>query len=414
VGAAALATLVGLVYLTLLVGSGMASAAVTLQPVGNFASPIYMTAPKGDPRLFVVERAGTISVFKNGVASQFLDISSIVDSTNGERGLLSIAFDPNYASNGLFYIFFNDNGTGGGNAGQVWTIPHPNTIHNGGQLQFGPDGFLYISVGEDGTGANAQATGNALGKLLRIDPHGAGPGLHSVPASNPYVGQPGAVQEIYSLGLRNPWRFSFDHLTGDIAIGDVGAGTREEIDFATLASGLGKSANYGWPSCEGFFGSCAGFTPPVFDYPRSGAPCNAITGGFVYRGSQVPELAGRYVYADLCDGNLRSIRLALPLASEDRSEGAPSLGNPTSFGEDANCELYVTNGANLVSKIVSTGPPATAPVCATAAVTKKCKKRKHRKKRKHHSAATAKHKKHKKHKKKRCKRKRKKHKKRKK
>jgi glucose/arabinose dehydrogenase len=393
--------------------------AIGLQPVGTFDQPLFVTSPPGDPRLFVVERAGYIQVIHNGVTSQFLDIHGLVDTT-GERGLLSMAFDPGYSSNGLFYVFFNDNGTAGAAAGdihidefhvgsdpnvanqatrrQVMTIGHSGASNqNGGQLQFGKDGLLYISVGEAGDGSNAQTLGNALGKILRIDPHGVGPGVHGVPPTNPFAGGGGATPEVWSLGLRNPFRFSFDHLTGDMIIGDVGAASREEVDFAPASAGLGKGANYGWPSCEGFTGSCGGFTAPVLDYGHS-APCNAIIGGYVYRGNQVPELAGRYLYTDLCHPGLRSAQLGLPLAGGDRSEGISAPSNTNSFGEDSNCNLYVM-GSDVVDRIVSSNPPSLAPSCvANAATKRKCKR--HKKKHKKHAASAKK-----KHKKKHCKKK---------
>jgi hypothetical protein len=250
----------------------------------------------------------------------------------------------------------------------VLTISHSAASnHNGGQLQFGKDGFLYISVGEAAVGSNAQTTANLLGKVLRIDPHGATPGAHTSPADNPFAGATPGADEIWSLGLRNPYRFSFDHTTGDMVIGDVGQSAFEEVDFAPAAAGLGRGANYGWPNCEGFSGTCAPYTPPVLVYPNAGVPgCgSAVIGGYVYRGTRVPELAGRYVYADLCVKTLRSLRLGQPLASDDRSEGVVAPGNVFSFGEDASCELYVASGS-AVSKIVSTAPPAVAPACATA------------------------------------------------
>jgi glucose/arabinose dehydrogenase len=423
----------------ILVLPARAGAAVALQPVGSFSSPIYVTSPPGDPRLFVVERAGRIQVMHDGVTSQFLDISGLVDSSNGERGLLSMAFDPNYASNGLFYVLFNDNGSAGATQGDihvdefhvtsnpnvadstsrrpVLTISHSSSAnHNGGQLQFGPDGLLYVSVGDATTSANAQTLTNLLGKVLRIDPHGATPGAHTSPGSNPFVGVGGAQPEIWSLGLRNPWRFSFDHLTGDLLIGDVGEGSREEVDDSPLFAGLGAGANYGWPNCEGLDvgGGCSNpaYTRPIFAYPHSnpggGAAFGcAIVGGYVYRGNRVPELAGRYVYMDLCTRVLRSFVPGFPLAADDRSEGV-SIGNtPYAFGEDANCNLYLAQGSpgNTVYRLDSTSPPAAAPSCnvpqapAGTPAAPVCKR--HKTHKKHRSAEAAKKKK--KHKKKGCK-----------
>src|SRR3954453_10154804 len=310
--------------------------AVSLQSLGTFSSPIYMTSPPGDPRLFVVERAGTIQVLHDGVRTQFLDIHTHT-TVDGERGLESMAFDPNYASNGLFYVFYtgvmaDDGQTGLGHVDEfhvsgdpnvadptgrhVLTITRPNpsaSNHNGGQLQFGRDGYLYVSVGDGGTGGGPAPASSVLnGKVLRIDPHQNGSNPYSVPSTNPFSGSGSARPEVWSLGLRNPFRFSFDHLTGDLIIGDVGEGSREEVDFSTAASGGGGAANYGWPNCEGFNGfpaSCPGTTAPIFDYPHAdpggeAAHGCAIIGGFVYRGSQIPELGGRYLYTDPCNGEL--------------------------------------------------------------------------------------------------------------
>jgi glucose/arabinose dehydrogenase len=413
------------------------AAAVSLQSIGpSFDQPTFATSPPGDPRLFVVERPGYIQVLHDGTVSQFLDIHTQT-TTDGERGLLSMAFDPNYASNGLFYVFYTgaaDSGlghvdefhvSGDPNAAapssqrHVLTISRPNlgaSNHNGGQLQFGPDGYLYVSVGDGGTGGGpAQDPGVLNGKILRIDPHGVGDGAHSIPATNPFAGSATARQEIWGLGLRNPFRFSFDALTGDLVIGDVGESTREEVDFSPSSAGGGRGANYGWPDCEGFLNfpdGCPGSTGPVFDYPHSNpggdvAHGCAIIGGYVYRGTQAPEIAGRYLYTDLCTAELRSIQLGLPLATGDRAESAPgALGSPRSFGEDSACNLYVMN-TTTVYRILGSAASA-APGCppsssAPVVKRKKCKKRKHKK---HRAAAT------KKHKKKRCKKRKKHHKKR--
>jgi glucose/arabinose dehydrogenase len=418
--------------------------AVSLQPVGpSFDQPIFLTAPAGDPRLFVVERPGYIQVLHDGTVTQFLDIHDQT-TTDGERGLLSMAFDPNYASNGLFYVFYTGTSAAdGGHAGQghidefhvssdpnvanqasqrhVLTITRPSdgaSNHNGGQLQFGKDGDLYASVGDGGTGGSTAPDTSVLnGKILRIDPHGVGDGAHSIPPTNPFAGSSTARQEIWGTGLRNPFRFSFDALTGDLLIGDVGEGTREEIDFSPASAGGGRGANYGWPDCEGFTGTCPGATPPVFDYPHTDpggdvAHGCAIIGGYVYRGTQAPELAGRYLYADLCTSELRSIQHGIPLASGDRPESAPdALSSARSFGEDSACNLYVMN-TSAVFRIVGSGGtgasvcPATTPAacqkCLPGKKGKKCRKRKMK-----HRAAEAK----KKHKHKKCKKHKKKHKK---
>jgi glucose/arabinose dehydrogenase len=409
------------------------AAGLGLQSIGpSFDQPIFATSPLGDPRLFVVERSGSIQVVNGGAASEFLDIQALVQTNPlaDERGLLSMAFDPNYASNGLFYVFYTGDGSDAGGAlgdvhidefrvsadpnaadaasrRTVWTFSHGASNHNGGQLQFGPDGYLYISVGDNGAPANAQSVANPYGKVLRIDPHGAGDGAHGVPPDNPFLG--GATPEVWSLGLRNPFRFSFDRLTGDMTIGDVGSSgssVAEEIDFAPTSAGRGRGANFGWQNCEGFSGNCAGTALPAFAYPHSDPGGGqafgcAIIGGYVYRGSQAPEVAGRYLYADLCTAQLRSIQLGLPRASGDRAESAPgALSSPRSFGEDTACNLYVMN-TTTVFRIVGSAPGA-APACVLTppaqqpvAKKRKCKKRKHKKQR----AAEAK----KKPKKKKCK-----------
>jgi glucose/arabinose dehydrogenase len=290
----------------------------------------------------------------------------------------------------------------------VLTITRPNDAiqhHHGGQLQFGKDGFLFISVGDGGTDGSPAPDLTVLnGKLLRIDPHGSSPGQYGIPPGNPYASSGTARHEIWASGFRNPWRFSFDHLTGDLVIGDVGQVNWEEVDFAPASTGLEPGANYGWPSCEAFYDydaahgvatsnpcSAPGASDPDFAYPHSdpggdAAYGCAVMGGYVYRGNQIPELAGRYLYADLCTGELRSLQLGMPMASGDRAENAPGAISPVSFGEDANCELYVTNG-DEVDRIVPSSPAAVAPACpatprtsvmlpATRVPPKKCRHRK--------------------------------------
>ena len=379
--------------------------ALELETVGNFDHPLYMTAPPGDQRLFVVDRTGYIVVVQDGVRSRFLDIHTQT-TTDIERGLLSMAFDPNYASNGLFYVFYTSDGVdsdgalGDGHVDEfhvssdpnvadpasqrrVLTIPRPSTggTHNGGQLQFGPDGYLYVSVGDGGTGGSTAPDLTLLnGKMLRIDPHGASSGEYTIPDDNPYTSSLTDRHEIWSSGFRNPWRFSFDHATGDLVVGDVGEKTWEEVDYAPASAGLGRGVDWGWPACEGFNvkGSTSapclatGVSSPAFAYPHAdpgddAATGCAVMGGFVYRGNQIPELAGRFLYVDHCTGELRSIQLRSSLATGDRPETAPgALNQPDGFGQDASCELYVTSG-NTVYKIVPTTPATVAPSCQGAA-----------------------------------------------
>ena len=364
--------------LSLSVASG-ANAAPQLVPYGTFAKPIYVTAPPGDiSRVFVVERAGRIQVVSNGQTKQFLDISSTVDSTNGERGLLSMAFAPDYATSGRFYVFDTEKTTGNVKIEEfqrsaadpdvadpasrrvVLNELHDQSNHNGGQLQFGPDGYLYATIGDNGTSSNAQALSNVYGKILRIDPRAGQP---LIPPDNPFVGTGGARGEIWALGLRNPWRFSFDRATGDLVIGDVGASSTEEVDFATKASGGGKGLNFGWPICEG---PCGTYTDPVYSYSSNGTPECAVTGGYIARADDLPSLAGRYVFGDYCVSVLRSIVLAEGSSSDHRSEGlstgaAMSL---VSFGEDACGHLYVVSDDGPVTRLSETSP---APVCTTPA-----------------------------------------------
>jgi glucose/arabinose dehydrogenase len=365
--------------------------ALSLEMVGNFDAPTYVTSDPGDPnRLFIVEQAGAIRLTDRGGTTEFLNIDPIVES-GGERGLLSMAFAPDYESSRLFYVFYtsaNDLGTGEDETGDlkiaefdsdespiestrrvVLTIEHTaQGNHNGGQLQFGADGYLYASTG-DGGGAgdpdgDAQNTASRLGKILRIDPEGASPGDYTVPANNPFVGTSG-TDEIWSYGLRNPWRFSFDRVTGALTIGDVGQGAWEEIDYDP-GPGPGRGDNFGWNCREGMhaFSSappCDGSTPftePVFEYANDSSTC-AITGGYVVRDQALGDLYGRYLYADFCAGELRSLNPGIPTASDDQSEGL-SVPFVTSFGEDADCRLYVVSQIGPVYRL--TEPAAGAPV----------------------------------------------------
>src|SRR5829696_1612102 len=256
-----------LLVVAALAAPATAQAAPSLAKVGDFASPTHVTSPPGDPRLFVVEQAGRVKVVSGGATKTFLDISAITNTSGSERGLLSIAFPPDYATSGLSYVYL----TGAGGALQVYehhvsadpdaadpasrrlviSIPHTEAAnHNGGQLAFGPDGVLYIGTGDGGNSndtptADAERTDSLLGKVLRIDPRGATPGAHTVPADNPFG------SAVWAYGLRNPWRFSFDRASGDLVIADVGQGHREEIDFAPAVAGRGRGLNFGWRCYEG-------------------------------------------------------------------------------------------------------------------------------------------------------------------
>ena len=356
-----------------------------LQPIGSFSSPIHVAAPlHEDHLLFVVERAGRIRVVRDGVlrSQPFLDIGPLVRQL-GEGGLLSVAFPPRYWQTGTFVVYYVD--LAGSiqlteyrrsasdpeladplSARPILTIAHPVfDNHYGGSMAFGPDGLLYVGTGDGGGGGdpngNAQNLGSLLGKLLRIDPSSGTP--YAIPAGNPFVGVPGARPEIFAYGLRNPWRFSFDRVTGDLVIGDVGQGLWEEIDAvpAPVAGGL----NFGWNVYEGTHvygpGTAAGAVPPVFEYGHSPSACS-ITGGVVVRDAALAALAGRYIYADLCGGEIRSLALGPP-ASGDAGTGltAPQI---VSFGEDAGACVYVVSLAGTVYRLADGGA---APVpCADA------------------------------------------------
>jgi glucose/arabinose dehydrogenase len=382
----------GLIALAILLGvPGAAAGQTTLERVGTYSQPVHVASDPDDPeRLFVAERAGRIQLTTPVGTSEFVDLTPVVTSApGGERGLLSVAFPPDHSETGLLYVFYTGSGgaltvaeleSEGGTADPeslrvVLTIAHPLSNHNGGQLHFGPDDYLYISTG-DGGGAgdpdqNGQDLTTLLGAILRIDPRQSGDDPYTIPASNPYAGTqndpvPGARDEIWSWGLRNPWRFSFDRETGALTIGDVGQGAREEIDYRPQELGGGAGDNFGWNCREGSiaYGSPSpacedtgpDFTEPVFDYPHAGTGGCSITGGYVVRDPSLADLYGRYLYADHCVGDLRSIELEVPRASDDRSEEL-SVSQPTSFGEDACGRLYVASLAGAVYRLVGDEEP---------------------------------------------------------
>jgi glucose/arabinose dehydrogenase len=357
-------------------------AGVGLKRVGNFESPVYVTAAPGYPRLlFVVEQGGRIEVLKGGrrLPAPFLDVSTLI-STGGERGLLSVAFPPDYRGSGRFYVYYTArNGdihvdefhrrsptraAPGSRRGVIRIRHRVNANHNGGQLQFFGD-LLYFGTGDGGSGGdppnNAQNKDRLLGKLLRIDPRPSGGRPYSVPSSNPFVGPTGGRDEIYSYGLRNPFRFSFDTVsspTPRIVIGDVGQNQIEEIDYTTLGAAAG--ANFGWDAFEGDAPYTeensgtpdpGGTVKPIFDYPHSrGGSCSVI-GGYVVADPKLRALYKRYVYADLCEGELR-VLTPHPGGASGEHELGIAVSSPSSFGEDDQHRLYVASLDGPVYRLV--------------------------------------------------------------
>lgn len=345
----------------------------------GLSEPVFLTCAPGDStRLFVVEKTGRIRIIRGGVLlkTAFLDLSDSV-SNGSEQGLLGLAFSPDYATSGRFYVSYTSprgRQAGGTSAveryvvsrdpdladarsGQrMLTVDQPYSNHNGGMITFGPDGYLYFGLGDGGGGGDPGGTGqdrgDLLGSLLRLDV--SGPGGYVVPPTNPYAGGGAHRPELWNYGLRNPWRFSFDRQTADLYIADVGQNAHEEIDVQPAASHGGE--NYGWNIMEGAScyaaSSCsrAGLTLPVVDYDHSRG-CS-VTGGYVYRGTAVPSLRGRYVYADYCGGWIRSFRYQNGHATDQQVHaGLATRGGITSFGEDAAGELYVLTQEGTVFRI---------------------------------------------------------------
>jgi len=336
--------------------------------VGGLSSPLDLASPPGDTsRVFIVEKTGTIRIWKNGALNPrpFLDVSGRV-SGGSEQGLLGLAFHPQYSSNGKFYVDLTDRSgdtrvlefvvssnpdSASATEREILFVDQPYANHNGGQIAFGPDGFLYVALGDGGSAEDPQGNGQnlkvLLGKILRLDVDSGTP--YAIPPNNPFVGRAGARGEIWSYGWRNPWRFAFDAITGDMMVGDVGQYDWEEIDFEPAGQG---GRNYGWRKMEGTHcfpnPPCdpAGLTLPVAEYGHQ-VGCS-VTGGKIYRGAALPELSGVYFYGDYCTGLVRSIRVANGAATEAwdwtavlrRSGGGPMQGL-SSFGTDGKGELYL-------------------------------------------------------------------------
>ncbi|MEW6153391.1 MAG: PQQ-dependent sugar dehydrogenase, partial [Actinomycetota bacterium] len=345
--------------------AGLAAVQIRLNRIATFTEPLAMAVRPGDGALYIAEKRGRIRAFRGTVdPTPVLDISGEV-STGTEQGLLGLAFSPA----GRLYVNFTDTAGDtriveyemvGGRADvstrrEVMFIDQPYANHNGGNLVFGRDGRLWIGTGDGGGGGdpddNAQNLGSLLGKMLRIDPRPDGVNSYTVPGDNPFVGTPGARPEIWAYGLRNPWRYSFDRQNGDLWIGDVGQSAREEVNYAPANAGGGQ--NYGWARLEGtrpYSGTApADAVGPIIDYARTGGNC-AVTGGYVYRGGRVAGLAGAYVYADYCAGQILALRQSDGQVVDQRAFGviSPSV---TSFGEGPDGELYVMSQEGGVFRI---------------------------------------------------------------
>lgn len=394
---------IALLVSTLLSGSVQAQEMELVEVATGLNAPLYVTQAPGDAsRLFILEQNSAQILIRHaqgGPLDVFLDLSALVLS-GGERGLLGLAFDPDYASNGHFFVNYTDiNGdtvvarysvSADPDIGDpqsaliILQIAQPFPNHNGGMLAFGPDGMLYIGTGDGGSsgdpGNRAQNGLELLGKLLRIDVSNAQPGVpYDIPVDNPFVSDPGFRDEIWALGLRNPWRFSFDRETGDVYIGDVGQSEWEEVDFQAAASAGGE--NYGWRLKEGNHcfnppTSCdpGGLTDPIIEYahtpflvlPRR---CS-VTGGYVYRGAAMPLLRGTYFLSDFCSSEIfGAVYDGVSLISvENFSEFLNPTGGVTSFGEDATGEMYVVAGTR-VYLITTTLALSAGPLIAGQPVT---------------------------------------------
>jgi glucose/arabinose dehydrogenase len=336
---------------------------------------VYVTnAGDGSGRLFVVEKGGTIALLRDGTRAEapFLDITALVDSGASERGLLGLAFQPGYAHNGRVFVYYTAR-NGDNNLARyqvskypdhadpssgvvLFAVPDPAANHNGGMLAFGPDGYLYVGMGDGGSAGdpwgNGQNRAALLGKLLRLDVAHGDP--YAIPPDNPWPDSPDARPEVWAYGLRNPWRFSFDRATGDLYIGDVGQNAYEEINM--LRAGSPGGQNYGWNVMEGNHcyraPSCdpSQFVAPIAEYSHSDG-CTII-GGYVYRGAALPQLQGAYIFGDYCSGQIWTLR-EVARAWERRSALATRL-NISSFGEDEAGELYLTSlGDNGLYQVIA-------------------------------------------------------------
>jgi glucose/arabinose dehydrogenase len=365
------------------VAGAPSASTVALDKIADVSNPVLAISPPGDDRLFIVLQGGRIKIVKNGslLPTDFLDIRDLV-SKGSEQGLLGLAFHPDYATNRRYFVNFtnrdgdtvvreylaspsNPDRSNRSSARAILKINQPYSNHNGGMLAFGPDDYLYIGMGDGGDGGDpgnrAQDKDSLLGKMLRIDiDRTQGDRHYRNPSTNPYVGEKGA-NEVWQRGLRNPWRFSFDRVTGDLLIGDVGQGEWEEIDLGRNTSkGPGRGFNFGWRVMEGThcFRPSSGCTKsgkilPIAEYGHGGGKC-AVTGGYVYRGSAIPDLQGWYVFGDFCSGEVWALDPTdTRPADMVRIMGEGSGRLVSGFGEDADGELYLCDqGSDAVYRIV--------------------------------------------------------------
>ena len=339
----------------------------------GFSEPVDIAHPGGDTRLFIVEKGGSIRILNlNGTinATPFLNVAGLLTNPlQNEQGLLGLTFHPNYATNGFFYINYTNSGgntviarysvsanpnVANTSGSIILTVNQPYINHNGGSLKFGTDGFLYIGMGDGGSsgdpGNRAQNINENLGKMLRIDVDSASP--YAIPPTNPYVGIVGN-DEIWAVGLRNPWKFTFDMLNGDLWIADVGQNQVEEINY--IAAPAAPGLNFGWKCYEGnsVYSTCTTPTTykfPIATYTHSGGACS-ITGGYVYRGSLYPNFTGKYFFADYCSNKIGMVNTAGNVVWSTAFAGT----NITTFGQDINGEIYVGGGSSgIIYKLKDT------------------------------------------------------------
>jgi glucose/arabinose dehydrogenase len=353
-------------------GSQLGAVNVKLTPVAQIEDPTTLATRRGDRALYVTEQEGRVRAVRDGAldAAPVLDITADVGS-GGERGLLGLTFSPDGTKMYVHYTnkdgdtrvdeyAMSGNTADAGSRRQLLALPQPQANHNGGELDFGPDGLLYLGLGDGGgrgdsgsghaPGGNGQSLDTMLGKILRINPTPSDGRQYTIPPDNPFANG-GGLPEIWAYGLRNPWRFTWDRETGNMWIADVGQNAWEEVDF--LPAGQGAGSNFGWNHLEGtheFEGDAPpGAVPPIFEYPLDGGACAAI-GGYVYRGSEIPALTGAYLYSDYCDSAIRALVEQNGQVADQRDLGV-TASQVTAFGEDQDGELYVLSQGDGLQRI---------------------------------------------------------------